>query len=100
MEESPGSRWDVVVACVAPAALADGIITTDPSLSPNMGAYLHAGAVDYSSGSLLIELTNLAHAPNAATATYMDSGLNEIETFGSTATGDVSINGSPAVPFP
>ena len=29
----------------------------------------------------------------------MNVGMNEIESFGSTASGDVTINGSPAIPF-
>jgi len=81
------------------------VVTTDPSLPPVVGAYLTPAQVhaDYSGPGLQIVLSQIQHQPFAGQGTivqrHSDASGNETEIFGSSATGMVSVNGSPDVPI-
>jgi PEP-CTERM motif len=87
----------IVLSATGRDARAD-VITTSPSLPPNVGAYQSApGALttfNYGGNSIVVELISLQ--PNAATATqdFVSSPGNEIDTFASILSGAVSVNGS------
>ena len=76
------------------------IITNDPTLPPNKGAYLLVNApVKYIlPGPLVIELLDILHF-GFVNIIRIPLGPNEKETFNSTVTGHASINGGPPSPI-
>ena len=78
-------------------AASAGIITTDPSLPPNKGAYFTPKVTYILPGPLVIELFDILHF-GFTNIIRIPVGLDERETFDSTVTGNVSINGGPQSP--
>ena len=92
----------VVAASIAASfsvhtALCD-VITSSPDLPPTVGFYgTNGGAhAEYLGGGIV--LTNIAHTPQTG-GSNMQNGSDNIETFPSKATGDVSVGGGPFVPI-
>jgi hypothetical protein len=79
------------------------VTTSNPGLPPDTGSYLSPQQVhaDYSGPGLAIVLSQVSHQPFANSVKYQDDTTThtETESFNSQATGLVSINGSPNVPF-
>jgi len=85
--------------CGLISAASAQVITTDPSLPPVNGAYVAMGpaAAVYSGSGLTITLRNVIDT-SFSNIQHVTSGANELETFNSSATGDISFNGGPLVP--
>ncbi len=85
------------------AAAGAQVTTANPNLPPDTGAYMSPQQVhaDYSGAGLAIVMSEVSHQPFANSAKYQDDTTTgtETETFDSQATGLVSINSSPNVPF-
>lgn len=93
-------RTTILVASLAVCGAASGsIITADPSLPPNIGAYRTPADVhaQYIGPGLDIILSDVLHF-GFINVIRTPLGPNERESFDSTVNGRVSINGSPQLP--
>jgi hypothetical protein len=79
-----------------------GVDQNNPNLPPD-GVYLTPDQVHamYNGAGLQVVLSNVHHRPFVGTAlvTPINGGVDTQDTFSSTVTGDVSINGGPSVPI-
>jgi hypothetical protein len=94
------SRWALLsLPFILSGGVSAQVITTDPSLPPVNGAYVATGpaAAVYSGPGLTITLQNVIDT-SFSNIQHVTSGANELETFNSSATGDISFNGGPLVP--
>ena len=88
----------VLVLAVSIPALA-GVITNDPNLPPNVGAYVSPSEVHACYPVCAnIDLNNISHS-FFTNIVRTPSGLNEIESFDSIATGMVSVLGGAFQPI-
>jgi hypothetical protein len=87
------------IPLILTSAASAQVLTTDPSLPPVTGAYVATGpaAAVYAGPGLTITLQNVTDT-NFSNIQHVTSGANELETFNSSATGDISFNGGPLVP--
>lgn len=70
------------------------ILTTDPSLPPNKGGYFTSKVTYALPGPLVIEISDILHF-GFTNIIRLPLGLDERETFDSTVTGKLSVNGNP-----